>query len=183
VSSVVPREEAHPSRNRSSTAVGEDAAWAIGVQEKGLEQVSDWIRAADGKIGTLLAMDAAMVGTLIAIAGRPGGWTQWTGYWIALGSTALLSSLLMVAFATFPQLSGRAKSLIFFGDVASLTLSDYATRIANRTRRKYLDDLTGQCHRNSEIAVRKYLWIRRATLALLIGVIPWLVALFLVVGG
>jgi hypothetical protein len=43
----------------------------------------------------------------------------------------------------------------------------------------YLEDLTVQCHRNAEIATRKFVWIQRALLCLYLSVVPWALALWL----
>jgi len=160
-----------------------DHSWMIQTQEKALDRISEWIRAADSKTSPILAIDTAMIAAIVALAARPGAWSQWSGLWIILGSAFPLTSLLMIAFATSPQLEGHQPSLIFFGDVASLSASEYDARVATRTQRDYLVDLNSQCHRNSEIASRRYRWIRHATLALLFGMVPWLLSLFLVVQG
>lgn len=178
-----PRVE-NPSSGRGAPAGDEVyTSWVIQTQERALDRISDWIRAADSKASPVLAIDTAMIATLTALAARPGAWTPLSGDWIALGSTLLLASLLMVAFATAPQLTGRTRSLIFFGDVASMTAKEYGARIADRVPSAYLDDLNAQCHRNAEIASRKYRWMLWSTLALIGGVAPWLVSVFMIVRG
>lgn len=160
-----------------------DSSWIIQTQEKALDRISDWIRAADSKTAPILAIDTAMIAAIVSLAARQGAWTQWSGVWIILGSGLLFASLLMVAFATSPQLIPVKPSLIFFGDVASIPPDQYAARVIARNPSDYLADLNAQCHRNSEIAIRRYRWVRYATLALLVGVVPWLVSLFVIIRG
>ncbi len=178
-----PPRDPSQSQTPASSRAAEESSWIVQTQERALDRISDWIRAADSKTAPVLAIDTAMIATIVALAARPAAWTQWSVVWIALGSAFLLASLLMIAFAVSPQLAPRKPSLIFFGDIAALPPAEYATRIGGRSPSAYLDDLEAQCHRNSEIAVRRYRWIRYATIALLIGVVPWLFSLFLIIQG
>jgi hypothetical protein len=181
--SQAPPRDPSQSRTPTSSGASEEFSWIVQTQERALDRISDWIRAADSKTSPILAIDTAMIATIVALAARPGVWTQWSGVWIGLGTSFLLASLLMVAFATSPQLTPLRPSLVFFGDIAALSPNEYSTRIAARSPSAYLDDLIAQCHRNSEIAIRRYRWMRYATLALLVGMVPWLASLFLIVQG
>jgi hypothetical protein len=158
-------------------------SWTLTTQEKALDRISEWIRATDSKTAPILALDSALTATLVGLAARPGAWTPWTGLWIGLGSALLVASLVMVAFSTSPRLVGRTPSLIYFGDIAALPVSGYAASVLGRTRADYLNDLIAQCHQNAEIATAKFRWARYATLALIVGVLPWLAAIFFVVAG
>jgi hypothetical protein len=157
--------------------------WTISVQEKTLDRVSEWIRAVDTKASTLLAIDTAMIAIVVALASVPKTWTAETGTWLAVGSLLLIVSLLLVVSATFPQVDGRGRSLIFFGEIASQPRSAYLIAIAARSRESYLEDLNAQCHRNSEIAAQKYRRVRYATICLFLGLLPWLIALFVIISG
>jgi uncharacterized membrane protein YgdD (TMEM256/DUF423 family) len=171
------------SQTELASGTSNGLAWALDVQERALDRISDWIRAADAKTTPILAIDAALTATLVGLAARPGAWMEWSGYWLFLGAALLVTSLLMVAISTSPRLTRRAPSLIFFGEIASLPPGEYLARVSARSPVDYLADLTTQCHRNAEIATAKYRWVRFATLALLLGLLPWLIALYVLVGA
>jgi hypothetical protein len=158
-------------------------AWAISVQEKTLDRLLDSIRAADAKTATVLAIDAAMIAALVALTAQSDGQGPWSAGWVAAGSAFLVASIVLVALATVPQLTGPRDSLIFFGGIASRTPAEFAATSISRGQRGYLEDLTSQCHRNAVIALGKYRRIRYATLALIIGVWPWLASIFFVIRG
>ena len=167
-------------RNVKDGVVGE-LEWQFESQERSLDRISDWIKGADSKATTLLAIDTTMIAAIVGLSVRPGGWTQWSGVWILIGGAALVASLAMVALSALPQLAARAPSLLFFGDIASMSSDEYSARVESRSTSDYLRDLNSQCHRCSEIATRKYRWIRGATMVLIAGILPWMVALFLIV--
>lgn len=172
-----------PAASSTQSDSKELVVWAISVQEKTLDRLLDSIRAVDAKTSAVLAIDAAMIAALVALTAQSGGQGLWSAGWVATGSALLVASVVMVALATVPQLTGPTDSLIFFGGIASRTRADFAATSISRGQSGYLDDLTSQCHRNSEIALSKYRRIRYATLALIIGVWPWLAAIFYVIRG
>ena len=162
------------------SVVGEgrvESRWNIETQERSLDRITEWIRAADIKSSLLLAIDTSMIAAILGLSARPGGWTEWSGALILFGIAFLFASIVMAALSTSPQLTGKTPSLIFFGDIASRGPIEYSVRVESRTPSDYLKDLNAQCHRNSEVAFRKYRWIQRASMALFMGIIPWLIAL------
>lgn len=163
-------------------SVGEDS-WVIRVQEDSLSRISGWIQAADAKASPILAIDAALTATLVALAARPGAWSTSSPYWLAIGCVLPLVSSILISLAMFPRITGNLPSLLYFGDIASISPEEYRGRVVRRSPGEYLDDLIAQSHTNSKIATKKFRWVRLSTLVLVVGVIPWLVALFFLVGG
>lgn len=158
-------------------------SWAIQTQEKTLDRILDAVHAADGKASAIIATDVAMIAALVALGARPGGGEALSAYWIALGSTLLIVSLVLVALVTFPRLTGPPGSLVFFGAISTKSALEYTAAVTCMEPAGYLADLNTQCHRNATIAAEKYRWIRLAAITLILGVAPWLVSLFLIIRG
>ena len=174
------RIEGNPGGVPAKGEVEIDFGWNLESQERTFDRISEWIRAVDVKSSSVLAIDTALIAVIVGLAARPGGWTSWDGILILLGGAFLIASVVMVALSIIPQLTGNKQSLIFFGDIARLSLTEYSVRVGSRSLSDYLADLNTQCHRNSEIALRKYSWNQRATRLLITGIIPWLISLFLI---
>jgi hypothetical protein len=158
-------------------------AWTIGIQEKTLDRIAEWIRAVDAKASVILAIDTGMIAIVVTLASATKGWTESTGTWVAMGSLMLIVSLLLVVSATFPQIDGQGGSLIFFGEIAGQPFPKYVDSVEKRSSESYLLDLNAQCYRTAAIANEKYRRVRYATIGLFVGLLPWLVSLFGIVRG
>jgi hypothetical protein len=158
-------------------------SWRLQAQQDALSRISEWIRASDAKASPLLAISAAMIASLVALVGQPGAWSGSTAYWFALGAALPLASIILVTFAMVPRITGVSPSVLFIGDIARLSQKEYAHRIANLSPTDYLSELVSQCHVNSRVATTKFVWTQRATFALLLAIVPWLIALFVLAEG
>lgn len=161
----------------------ESLADQVRLQEQALDRLLDWIRAADTKTSTIMAIDTGMLGIVIALlpASKSGDVT--TLSWVGVGCFTLALSLTLCAVATFPRIKGPQNSLVYFEGIAARTPAEYARAVESRSSRDYLADLTAQCHRNAEIAATKYRNVQRSILCLLVGIGPWLAALFVLTRG
>ena len=148
--------------------------------ETNLGRQLHWIAAADTKAAFAFTLNTAMLGLLAAVAPRSTAtWTIapaiFTSFAVALG----LASLLFLSFASFPRTLGPKGSLIYCIGVAQRNLEQFKQAVTSLTAEAYIDDLAAQCHRNAEIATRKFTWVQRAILCLYLSVTPWALALFL----
>jgi len=69
--------------------------------------------------------------------------------------------------------------MLFFGGIAKRDLGQFTEAACQISAEAYADDLCMQCHRNAEIADRKFTWVQRAFVALYLSVIPWCLAVYL----
>lgn len=139
-----------------------------------------WISAADSKGSFIFALDTAMLGILAAVAPKNG--TAWDVAPAIVASFSVLfglASILFLCFSSFPRTDGPKNSLIFFGGIAQRDSKQFTEAVSVLNSEAYVDDLSAQCHRNAEIAQRKFVWIRRALISLYLSVVPWAVAIFL----
>ena len=91
----------------------------------------------------------------------------------------LVLSLFFIAFASFPRTTGPEGSNIFFGAIASKELSDFKVQILKQTEEEYIEDLIDQCHRNAQIADRKYFWVKKSIICIFLSMPFWTVSVFL----
>jgi hypothetical protein len=151
----------------------------ISRAESELDRLLGWERAAESRLALVLPLSTAMLGALAVLAPPAGKWTVWGGVAVAFALVFLLLSIAFAACASFPRTTGPKGSLIYFGGITTKELPQYEAAIKSLTREAYLDDLISQCHRNAQIAERKYAWVQRSMACLFFAALPWGLALFI----
>lgn len=150
----------------------------IHLLEENLSRILGLISSADSKAGTILAIDTAMLGSIAVLIPSPALWTSSLLCISITPTLLLLLSLFSLSLATFPRIKGPRNSIIYFGAISQKTLEDYKEEVLALLDENYIGDLLEQCHRNSEIAKQKYLWIRRSMILLYASTPFWLLALY-----
>jgi len=148
-----------------------------------LERNLAWIAAAEVKVGVIVAIDTALLGGL-ATAFATSDCTARTGYayfFILVAAAATVLGLVCAAMSVLPRLKGPKDSLLFFGRIAAQDATSYGARFRQATDEQLLTDWTDQIHRNAEIARNKYQWVSRSMYSSFIAVIPWIIAICLLV--
>ncbi len=156
----------------------------VQLLESNLARQLHWISSADTKVAFVFTVATGMLGLLAAIS--PNSTSAWTiapavfaSFAGALGAAALL----FVSFASFPRTEGPKGSLIYFAGIAQRSADQFKETILGLSLDAYTADLATQCHRNAEIATRKFAWIQRALLFLYLSVPPWALSLWLLYAG
>jgi hypothetical protein len=147
------------------------------------ERTLGWIAAADAKVGVTMALDTAMLGGLATAfaASDAAARTAWCYLTLLLACGAMAIAVFCAGMAAVPRMLGPVSSLIFFSRISEMAGVDYSTAFRNMTESAFLDDLTTQIHRNSEIAAEKHAWVRRSLLWSFFGAIPWIAAVAMLV--
>lgn len=156
-----------------------------------LSRTLDFVKFAEAKNAALLAFSSAWIlASVNLLTGQqrlPPGYTQ--AFSVALplfviGGLVCIVSFLPRMLDRFHKPADGAKSLLFFGDVASFKITDYKERLTERympapehsVTGSYLDDLCMQIAVNAQIAKRKFglfnLAARCVLLAIAILVLP-----------
>jgi hypothetical protein len=151
----------------------------IARAESELERLLGWVRAAESRLALVLPLSTAMLGVLAVLAPPASKWTVIGGIAVAFAVMFLLLSIAFAACASFPRTTGPKGSLIFFGGITTRELPQYEEAVKSATPESYLGDLISQCHRNAQIAERKYAWVQRSMACLFISALPWGIALFI----
>jgi hypothetical protein len=151
----------------------------IETLEKILDFQLTWISRADSRISLILPLGTAMLGALAALAPEPCKWNILCIILTSLSTLLILVSLIFSSLAIFPRTKGPKSSNIFFNGIAARDMEKYKKIMHKISDNEYIDDLCHQCHRNAQIAKTKTSWIQRALALLLLSVIPWIVAVYL----
>lgn len=163
----------------ADTSLAKELTRRIEAAEHNLERTLEWITRFDNKSSIALGAATGMLGLLATMAPPLAAWTPLTWASAAFCSAALATSLAFVYLGASPQMRGPRESLLYFGAVGRKTYEDYRLAFAAQNRESYLQDLVGQCHRNSVILVEKFDRLKAAYRMLFLGVLPWAVTLVL----
>ena len=147
-----------------------------------LERHLGWVAAAEVKVGVVVALDTAMLAALAAAFGasQAADRTAWTYLATLVAAGAGSLGIFCSAMSVMPRVQGP-ESLLFFGKVACHKRPDYVAAFRSATDAQLLDDCLEQVHRNAEIAVAKFGWVRKAMGWSFFFVVPWIAALGLLV--
>ncbi|MDA8206070.1 MAG: DUF5706 domain-containing protein [Thermaerobacter sp.] len=150
-----------------------------------LERNLDWIAAAEVKVGVIVAIDTVMLGTLATIIGiaHPAAQTCWPYLVSAIALISLIAGMFCAAMTVLPRVKGPDHSLVFCGRIARFSQEKYAAELKQATDEDIMGDVIKQIHRNAEIAVTKFIWVRRSMWASFASGLPWLVAIMLLMKG
>ena len=148
-----------------------------------LERTLGWIATADVKVGVAMALDTAMVGGIATAYGASevAARTPWCYLWLVATGITMVIAIFCAAMAAIPRIRGPVKSMIFFARVAEQSQADYVDQFGKMTESKFLEDLTTQIHRNSQIATDKHWWVRKSLTWSFFASIPWVAAITLLV--
>jgi hypothetical protein len=143
----------------------------------------NWIGAADSKVGSIIAVDTAMLGGLATIYGTARTKSEMAVILAVIAALLLTVALACIAGVVKPRLSGPPKSLIFFGKIAALPIADYQDQFRRATRDELFADLSDQIHRNAEIAKHKHEFVVSAILVSILSVPFWTLAVCFLAKG
>jgi hypothetical protein len=139
-----------------------------------LERNLSWISAADTKITALITINLAMSTILATLYFSSNTKNIWM-ISMSLGAFLLiLASLICIWFVVVSRISCPYESNIFFGKIAQHSRDKFCENILKMTNNDLLNDLLRQIHINSKIATYKHKFVRRAYLATMFSLLPWL---------
>ena len=150
----------------------------ISAAEGNLGRLLDWNGRYDNKSSALLGIDTGMLGALAIL--EHGNLSQTSVAIVSFFAIGLLGLGFVFIFAgSYPRLKAPEDSILFFQTSAKKKLEDYRDAFVNQTNEKYLEDLVGQCHRNSEILTVKFRYLSWSFRFIIVAIIPWAIALYL----
>jgi hypothetical protein len=145
--------------------------------ESTLSRLLGWIGAAESRLNLVLPLSTAMLGVLAVLAPTFSQWTVFSAIAASFAALLLVLSLVFAACVSFPRTSGPKGSLIYFDGITGKEVEQYDAEFKSLVAEEYLEDLIRQCHRNAQIAKRKFAWAQRSMACLLLGSLPWVVAI------
>jgi hypothetical protein len=151
----------------------------LDLAEKNLEFLLDWVGRHDNKSSIIFGIGTGMLGVIATLAPDKASWYYEMIICAGLSIFLLFLTLLFVYLGNYPRLEGHSESLFYFGSICKKSKKQYKKVFSKRTKEELLSDILEQCHRNSEILDKKFNYLKRAFIALLISVIPWLITIYL----
>ena len=147
--------------------------------EKNLDRIIEWVSRCDNKFSIILGIDTGMLGVLAVFTIPLSDWSLCIVIATIITILTLGTSLAFIIMGIYPRTKGPSKTLLYFDSISKYSLIEYKQRFTEITIDKYLNDLLEQCHRNSEIVSKKFKRLKVAFLFLIIGVLPWAIAIYL----
>lgn len=141
-----------------------------------------WVSAADSKVPSTFAINAAMLGVLAALIPPIANWTIPGTIVPALSGILLLASMFSLALATFPRLTGPKESLIYFGGIITRNENLYVQEMRNVTDDILVEDILKQVYINAEIAQSKFSCVKWAMIQTFVSFPLWLIAIWCLYG-
>ncbi len=152
----------------------------IDAAEKNLQRLIDWTERCDNKAAILLGVAISMTGVTLAAASQLEHWTKALYLLTPAALLPLVASLVFVYLVIWPRTKPPNDSLVFFGSIAKHDYHEYLGLFKEQNQAMYLDDLLMQCHVNAQVVTNKFARLKWAYRLLLMAVIPWGVALYLI---
>ncbi len=146
---------------------------ALEAADRQLDRTHNFFPRIDGKISTLFAIVTGQ----IAVAAINLDAENLKHIWIWLPGIAYtlltLISMHHLYDATYPQLEGGESSLIYFAEVAKMEESEFKKNFCDLSDSEYLDQISSQIWRNSQIVDKKFSDLKSATRAIMLATLPW----------
>lgn len=145
----------------------------VEAAERQLDRVQTFFPRIDGKASALFAITSGQ----IAIAALNLSADDWKHWWIAVpGAVFMLCSAWVVTQlyrCAYPHLEGGQRSLIYFKEIADMRESEFISEFTQLSDEGFRNDVVAQIWRNSEIAACKFRYLKQATAAAMLSLIPW----------
>ncbi len=149
------------------------------LAQKNLDYILEWVTRFDNKNYIVLGIETGMLGAMAALAPEAALWYPLMTI-IAILSIVIMSiGLLFVYLGNYPRLNGPSDSMFYFKSIGSKRKDEYREKFCQCTAEEHLNDILGQCHRNSEILTQKFGYLTWAYRMLFIAVAPWAITIYL----
>lgn len=148
--------------------------------EKNLERQLEWISRYDTRVSFVAGISIAMIGFLTSIASEVIVWSFAIKLDFITSGILLFTSLICIYFGQYPKTNSGNPSLLYFGTIGTMDCDKFKKHFKALSNAGYLNDLLSQTHKNSVIITKKFTFLKVALILLLVSVVPWAFAIFLV---
>jgi hypothetical protein len=142
-----------------------------------LATVLSHIAAADQKAAALLTIAGVLIAfptpTILIPATNPSTVPLFSTFCAVVSACAFVTSIYFALLVLFPKTKNKTdtSSLIYFGDIAAMSKTDFVSAIERADASRVRDDLLAQIHINSVIASLKHSRFKGAVAALITGIV------------
>lgn len=144
-----------------------------------LERQLGWIAGAEIKVGLVITLDIAMLGSIAGTFSASPTKTAWAYVMVISACCLAMIGLACAAYAVNPRLDGPPRSMLYFGRVSAIAEPDYVEAFNRASLEQVLEDWLAQVHRNAQIATLKHRWVKRAIYSSFLSAPPWVIGIAL----
>ncbi|WP_092184325.1 Pycsar system effector family protein [Devosia sp. YR412] len=145
--------------------------------ERHLDRVQSFVPRVDTRVSALFAISSAQA----AVAALNLQVFDLTIWWIGLPAAlyffTLAWTLWHLYWCTHPTLKGGAGSLVYFGEIAKRTETNFIADFGGASAEDIKRDVLAQTWRNAQIVSEKYGHLKFASAGIAAGLFPWLAIL------
>jgi hypothetical protein len=143
------------------------------THERQLDRLMAFFPRLDAKVSALFAIMAGQ----IAVAMLNLSASDLTVWWIvaplAVFGVFAVWAFIHLYLCAYPHLKGGNSSLVYFAEISKLREAEYVQKYSGLTNDALKSDVAAQIWRNAEIVCCKYRYLKNATIAAMLSLIPW----------
>ncbi len=152
----------------------------IEQKEKILDRIHEWIRSADQKVSIFLAFQGVTVTFVFPnleifkkiLSIQNYTFQIFVSIFFMIGFVLVVLGIFKSLFAIIPRVKKKTnKSLMYFGAIAEMGLSEYRKYINGADEHKYHDEIVDQIYFSSGIAQKKHILFSDAVISYITGFI------------
>ena len=148
------------------------AAVSLEATERQFERVQAFFPRIDAKVSSIFAIASGemAVASFVAVKNLHAWWMLLPGslFLFAIGWTVY-----NLYHCTFPHLKRSPDSLIYFHEIIRLSREEFVERFTSASEDELKRDFARQTWQTSVIAAKKFAYLKQATMAAMLSLIPW----------
>jgi hypothetical protein len=145
---------------------------SLEATERQFDRIQAFFPRIDSKVSSIFAIASGEMAVASFVSVR-----NLHAWWMLIpGSLFLLAigwSVYNLYRCTFPSLKRCPDSLVYFHEIIELKREDYVERFTNASEEELKCDFARQTWQTSVIAAQKFAYLKQATLAAMLSLIPW----------
>lgn len=160
---------------RNGTTIKESGggdAVSLEATERQFDRIQAFFPRIDSKVSSIFAIASGemAVASFISLKNLHAWWMLVPGslFLLAVGWTVY-----NLYRCTFPTLKRSPDSLIYFNEIIELKREDYVQRFTTASEEELKRDFARQTWHTSLIAAKKFAYLKQATMAAMVSLIPW----------
>lgn len=151
-------------------ATGEELS--LDAAERQFDRIQAFFPRIDSKVSSIFAIASGeiAVASLISLKNLHLWWVLLPGALFVAGVAWTVYNLYR---CTFPTMKRSPDSLVYFNEIIELKREDYVQRFTSVSENELKRDFARQTWHTSVIASKKFAYLKQATVAAMISLIPW----------
>ena len=149
-----------------------DPTISLEVAERQFERIQQFFPRIDSKVSAIFAIASSQMAVASFMSPKNlGSW--WMIIPAVLFAVAIGWTVYNLYRCTFPHMKPSPDSLIYFNEIIQLKREEFVERYANASEDELMRDFARQTWHTSMIAAAKFKYLKQATVAAMLSLIPW----------